>query len=126
MSAPDKHADLLRLDGRLYRVVGETTIEGEKHKVVAPIGRGPLRAVRADIVGNEEEQERDSNTQNEQKPAAPLTPATQQQRRQRQQRRYQTPAERLHLTLWPRPGYIGYVPIAVLVVILSTLAAMFD
>jgi hypothetical protein len=37
------------VDGARYRVVGETTIDGRPHYLLAPLKRGPLRAIPVDV-----------------------------------------------------------------------------
>jgi len=106
----DKWTDLLRLDGRLFRVVGRTVIDGVEHKVCAPVGRGPLRAVPVEDVppGETERQRIVSGRQEPRPPSAGQKPP-------RSRRRTLTPSQRLHRACWPAPGRIGCLPIAALV-----------
>lgn len=125
--------DLLRLDGRLYRVVGETMVDGERMRVCAPVGRGPLRAIpcqpkyEAETVteGSSDKSTDRANAASVVSSAAVVA----QEGRTLHPSRHQQPSstwERLHRAALPAPGRVGYLPIAVLLAVLSALAAALD
>jgi len=121
--------DLVRLDGRLYRVVGRTVIEGREHKVLAPVGRGPMRAVPVDVPretleGVTEAGESDNGC-HMQRVVSSAQGARSSPPARTTARRTLSPAARCYAALWPQPGRIGCGPIFTLLAVLGALTIAF-